>query len=74
MPNKKANTVEIIPMLKTPEQLSKISGIGENKIRQLMTSGELKHVKIGNRRLATEHDIEVWYRQNQIPSAVPEVV
>lgn len=34
-------TVPVLPMLKTVEQMSRISGIGENKLRELMDSGEL---------------------------------
>jgi hypothetical protein len=32
---------EPMPMLKTVEQMSKISGLGENKLRELMDSGEI---------------------------------
>ena len=31
-------------MLKTVEQMSKVSGIGENKLRELMDSGELEYI------------------------------
>ncbi len=34
--------IPVFPMLKTVEQMSKISGIGENKLRELMDSGELE--------------------------------
>ena len=33
--------IPVFPMLKTVEQMSKVSGIGENKLRELMDSGEL---------------------------------
>lgn len=33
----------MFPMLKTVEQMSKISGIGENKLRELMDNGELEY-------------------------------
>ena len=33
-----------LPMLKTVEQMSRISGIGENKLRELMDSGELEYI------------------------------
>ena len=35
-------TVPVLPMLKTVEQMSRISGIGENKLRELMDSGVYK--------------------------------
>lgn len=37
-------TVPVLPMLKTVEQMSRISGIGENKLRELMDSGELEYI------------------------------
>ena len=47
-------TVPVLPMLKTVEQMSRISGIGENKLRELMDSGELEYIQNGNRRLLAE--------------------
>lgn len=41
-------TVPVLPMLKTVEQMSRISGIGENKLRELMDSGELEYIQNGN--------------------------
>ena len=35
----------VLPMLKTVEQMSKVSGIGENKLRELMDNGELEYVQ-----------------------------
>ena len=37
--------IPVFPMLKTVEQMSKISGIGENKLRELMDSGELEYIR-----------------------------
>lgn len=39
------------PMLKTVEQMAVVSGIGENRLRQLMDNGELEFIQNGNRRL-----------------------
>lgn len=66
-------TVPVLPMLKTVEQMSRISGIGENKLRELMDSGELEYIQNGNRRLLADIAIWDWYerakrkvaRQNQ---------
>ena len=44
-------------MLKTVEQMSKISGIGENKLRELMENRELEYVQNGNRRLIADEAI-----------------
>lgn len=41
----------VLPMLKTVEQMSKVSGIGENKLRELMDNGELEYVQNGNRHV-----------------------
>lgn len=60
--------VEIFPLLKTVEQMSKISGIGENKLRELMDSGEIEYVQNGNRRLLAEAAIWDWYERHKIPA------
>lgn len=57
-----------IPILKTVEQMSQISGIGENKLRRLMDEGEIEYVPNGNRRLLTEEAIWDWYRRTKIPA------
>ena len=54
-------TVPVLPMLKTVEQMSRISGIGENKLRELMDSGELEYIQNGNRRLLADAAIWDWY-------------
>ena len=51
------------PMLKTVEQMSRISGIGENKLRELMDSGELEYIQNGNRRLLADVAIWDWYER-----------
>ena len=35
------------PMLKTVEQMAVVSGIGENRLRQLMDNGELEFIQNG---------------------------
>lgn len=61
-------TQEIVPMLKTVEQMSKISGIGENKLRELMENRELEYVQNGNRRLIADEAIWKWYEQAKTPA------
>ena len=56
-------TVPVLPMLKTIEQMSRISGIGENKLRELMDSGELEYIQTGNRRLLADAAIWDWYER-----------
>lgn len=53
-------------MLKTVEQMSKLSGIGENKLRELMERGELEYVQNGNRRLIADKAIWKWYEQAKV--------
>lgn len=60
------NTTEIIPMLKTVEQMSRISGIGANKLRELMDNGELEYIQNGNRRLIADVAIWNWYNKAKI--------
>ena len=59
---------EIVPMLKTVEQMSKLSGIGENKLRELMENRELEYVQNGNRRLIADEAIWKWYEQAKTPA------
>lgn len=58
----------IFPILKTVEQMSKVSGIGENRLRQLMDSGELEYIQNGNRRLLTDEAIWDWYHRMKCPA------
>lgn len=60
------NTQSIFPILKTVEQMSQISGIGVNKLRELMDNGELEYVQNGNRRLLADRAIWDWYERNCI--------
>ena len=59
------------PMLKTVEQMSKISGIGENKLRELMDSSELEYIQNGNRRLIADAAIWDWYQRAKIEAKPP---
>lgn len=65
---RKKEVIEIVPMLKTVEQMSKISGIGENKLRELMDKGELEFIQNGNRRLLADAAIWDWYSRNKTPA------
>jgi excisionase family DNA binding protein len=50
-------------MLKTVEQMSRLSGIGENKLRELIENGEIEYIQNGNRRLLAEEAIWDWYNR-----------
>ena len=58
-----SHAAPLLPMLKTVEQMSKVSGIGENKLRELMDCGELEYVQNGNRRLIADAAIWDWYNR-----------
>lgn len=75
MATKGNKQAEIIPMLKTVEQMSRISGIGANKLRELMENGELEYIQNGNRRLIADSAIWDWYNRAKIAvnSSVSEV-
>lgn len=60
-----------LPMLKTVEQMSKVSGIGENKLRELMDSGELEYIQNGNRRLIADVAIWDWYQRAKTTAKPP---
>lgn len=65
----KTKTVEPqrpMPMLKTVEQMSRICGIGENRLRELIDKGELEYVQNGNRRLLADAAIWDWYERNKV--------
>ena len=64
-------TVPVLPMLKTVEQMSRISGIGENKLRELMDSGELEYIQNGNRRLIADAAIWDWYHRAKTKAKPP---
>ncbi|MEZ4358046.1 MAG: hypothetical protein R2876_05390 [Eubacteriales bacterium] len=66
MTNKRVQKSEVVPILKTVEQMSRISGIGENKLRELMEKGEIEYVENGNRKLLIEEAIMDWYKRNRV--------
>lgn len=69
MTNKRVQKSEVVPILKTVEQMSRISGIGENKLRELMEKGEIEYVENGNRKLLVEDAILDWYKRNRVVRA-----
>lgn len=52
---------EIVPMLKTVEQMSQYSGIGINKLRELINNSEIEYIQNGNRCLLADKAIWDWY-------------
>ena len=68
MPARKAikQSSETIPMLKSAEQMSVLSGIGINRLRELMDKGELEYVQNGKNRLLADKAIWDWYDRNRV--------
>lgn len=64
--NRNNDEMAFMPMLKPIELMSKISGIGINKLRELMDNGEIEYVQFGNKRLLTEGAILDWYNRNKV--------
>ena len=58
------------PMLKAVEQMAVVSGIGENRLRQLMDNGELEYIQNGNRRLISEQAIWDYYNRAKTPARI----
>ena len=58
-----APATEIVPMLKTVEQMSRYSGIGINKLREMINSGEIEYIQNGNRCLLADSAICDWYNR-----------
>ncbi|NLK02773.1 MAG: helix-turn-helix domain-containing protein [Clostridiaceae bacterium] len=71
MPRIKTEEISGTPILKTVEQMSKISGLGENTLRDLLDRGEIDYVPNGNRKLMTEQAILDWYERSKV-SAKPK--
>lgn len=57
-------------MLKTVEQMSKLSGLGENKLSELMDKGEIEYIQNGPRRLLADSAIWNWYNRNKVSVTV----
>lgn len=67
MPKQKSQ--ERVPLFLTPDQASKISGLGVNRIRQLMEDGQLEYLPVGNRRLTTVQALLDYYKRAKVPAA-----
>lgn len=55
------------PLFLTPEQAAKVSGLGVNRIRQLMDTRQLEYLQVGNRRLTTIEALHDYYRRAKVP-------
>ena len=58
--------IERLSLFLTPEQANKISGLGVNRIRQLMEDGQLEYLPVGNRKLTTIEALQDYYQRAKI--------
>lgn len=63
MKNAKA---ESYPLFLTPEKAAKISGLGVNRIRQLMDDRELAYLPVGKRKLTTVEALCDYYERAKV--------
>lgn len=66
---KKEKSNERLPLFLTPEQASKLSGLGINRIRQLMEEGLLEYLPVGNRKLTTINALNDYYQRAKVPAS-----
>ena len=57
---------ESAPLFLTPEQAAKTSGLGVNRIRQLMDAKELAYLPVGKRRLTTVQALLDYYERAKV--------
>lgn len=64
---KKKQDEALMPLLKTPELMSRVCGIGVNKLRELMDNEEIEYLPNGNRRLLLDQAVIDYYHRNKVP-------
>jgi len=57
-----------MPLFLTPEEASKVSGIGVNQIRRLMEERRIDFLPNGNRRLTTIQALWDYYEREKTPA------
>lgn len=66
----KKATETAYPLFLTPEQAAKLSGLGVNRIRQLMDDHQLEYLPVGNRRLTTIEALLDYYRRAKVSISI----
>ena len=64
----KADTPEMLPMLRPAGTMARVSGIGEATLRSLMARGEIEYLQIGNHRLLSVNAIWAYYETHKTPA------
>jgi excisionase family DNA binding protein len=52
----------------SPNEAARLCSIGRTTLYAALSSGELKSIKIGTRRLITLEALRDWLKRNEIPS------
>ena len=63
---RKRSQTEQLSLFLTPDQASRISGLGVNRIRQLMEDRQLEYLPVGNRKLTTIEALQDYYQRAKI--------
>jgi len=61
---------QIFPIFKTPEEMSRLCGIGVNKLRQLMDERKIEFLQNSSHRLLTESAIIEYYHRYKTPALI----
>lgn len=62
------------PMFMSAAQMSMVSGVGENTLRQLMDERKLEYLRIGKRRLLCKKAIKKFYKRYKTPAYKPQKI
>lgn len=54
------------PIAVSPNEAARLAGIGRTTLYAALSSGDLKSIKIGTRRLITVDAIRAWLKQNEL--------
>ena len=67
MQSKPLTSNEAAPLFMSIKQASRITGLGERKLRNLVAQNQIEHICNGNRRLLTTEAIYDWYNRTKSP-------
>ncbi|MEM7057735.1 MAG: helix-turn-helix domain-containing protein [Pseudomonadota bacterium] len=57
---------QLQPIAVSPNEAARLSGIGRTTLYAALSSGDLRSIKIGTRRLISVDAIREWLRQNEV--------
>lgn len=69
MANKHApQAVDLQPIAVSPNEAARLSGVGRTTLYAALSSGSLRSIKIGTRRLITVDALRAWLLQHELPN------